>query len=518
MLIQEYLSFWAARAPDRVCVDDGRSVWSYAEAEAQANRFARLLTRLEVGDGDRVAFLAKNCAEWVALYAGAFKIGAVPVPLNYRHQPQEWVHPLADSGAVALITQPDYRSGIESILTELPQLRIRLLLDGHHHRWTPFADTMASCSADHLDHRVDPDHVLYQMYTSGTTGRPKGALLTHRSADANLTQLRTALTLPQEHGNLLAAPMFHAGGAMNMFTAWVAGMTSHMIIDFDPDDCARRLDDERVTMASLVPAMIQAMLVHSNTIHERRFEALQCIQYGASAINEETLREVMKIFDCDFYQVYGQTESTAVLTALSPAVHREALAGRPELLSSCGAALPGTELRIVDEHGADLPNGQIGEILARGPQLMAGYWNLPAETAATLRDGWLHTGDAGYLDGSGLLYICDRVKDMIVSGGENVFPREIEDVLHRLPGVAEAAVIGIPDQRWGETVHAVIVPLPEAQVTKELAISWCRDRLAGYKCPRSVDLVTELPRNASGKVLKRELRAPFWVGHRRGIG
>jgi acyl-CoA synthetase (AMP-forming)/AMP-acid ligase II len=441
-----------------------------------------------------------------------------------------------------LITQEAYHDGVDSVRDELPKVGDYLLLDESHNRaehdgWVSYPAAMSAVSARPFAGpaagRIRADHELYQMYTSGTTGRPKGAILTHAGADANLTQIRTALRLPQEHSNLLAAPMFHAGGAMNMFTAWVAGMTSHMIVDFDPDACARLMDDKRVTMASLVPAMIQAMLVHSTAIHERPFEALQAIQYGASAINDETLRRAMAIFDCDFYQVYGQTESTAVLTALGPEIHRRALDGRPELLHSCGTALPGTELRIVDENGADLGTGEIGEILARGPQLMSGYWNLPEETAKTLAGGWLHTGDAGYLDESGLLYICDRIKDMIVSGGENIFPREIEDVLHRLAGVAEAAVIGIPDDRWGETVHAVIVAASAGppvvnpsvtadsagpEVTPERAIAWCREHLAGYKCPRSVEIVTELPRNAGGKVLKRVLREPHWAGQRRGVG
>ena len=518
MLIHDYLAYWADRSPDRVCVDDGSRAWTWAQAHEQAHRFASVLTSLGVRDGDRIALLAKNRVEWAALYAGAFGVGAVPVPLNYRQAPAEWLHPLADSGAVLIVSQELYRPGLDSLRRRLPGLREWLSLDAAAEGWTELAPLLESASVSPSGHHIDPGHTLYQMYTSGTTGRPKGALLSHASADANLTQIRTALNLPQEHSNLLAAPMFHAGGAMNMFTAWVSGMTSHMIVDFDPDGCARRMDDERVTMASLVPAMIQAMLTHSTVVRERRFEALRLIQYGASAINDETLRRAMDVFGCDFHQVYGQTESTAVLTSLPPDVHREALAGRPELLHSAGRPLPGTRLRVVDADGGDLPSGEVGEILARGPQLMSGYWNLPEETEATLRGGWLHTGDAGYLDGSGLLYICDRVKDMIVSGGENVFPKEIEDVLHQHPSVAEAAVIGIPDARWGETVHAVVVVRPGESLTEQEAMAWCRELLGGYKCPRSMEVVAEFPRNAAGKILKRVLREPYWAGHGRGVG
>ncbi len=518
MLIHDYLAYWADRSPDAVCVDDGGRAWTWAQAREQAQRFANVLTSLGVGDGDRIAVLAKNRVEWAAVYAGAFLVGAVPVPLNYRQAPREWLHPLADSGAVLVVAEDSYRDGLDGLRPELPAVRSWLTLDGPAEGWAELAPLVAEASPDPPPNRIEPGHTLYQMYTSGTTGRPKGALLTHASADANLTQLRTALDLPQGGSNLLAAPLFHAGGAMNLFTAWVAGMTSHMIVDFTPDGCARRMDDAAVTMASLVPAMIQAMLTHSTVVHERRFEALRLIQYGASAINDETLRRAMAVFGCDFHQVYGQTESTAVLTSLPPDVHRAALAGRPELLLSAGRPLVGTELRIVDPSGADLARGEVGEILARGPQLMSGYWNLPAETRATLRDGWLHTGDAGHLDDSGLLYVSDRVKDMIVSGGENVFPKEIEDVLHQHPAVAEAAVIGVPDERWGETVHAVVVPRPGRSISADEAVGWCRERLGGYKCPRTVEVVGEFPRNAAGKILKRVLREPYWAGRRRGVG
>jgi acyl-CoA synthetase (AMP-forming)/AMP-acid ligase II len=239
--------------------------------------------------------------------------------------------------------------------------------------------------------------------------------------------------------------------------------------------------------------------------------------YGASPIAAEVLRKAIDVFGCEFTQGYGMTETTAALTFLSPADHRLALSGRPELLLSAGRALPGTAIRIVDENDEDVPVGSPGEILGRGDQLMRGYWNLPEATAEALRGGWMHTGDAGVLDADGYLFIQDRVKDMIVSGGENVYPREVENALFEHPAVADVAVIGVPDPKWGESVKAIVVLRAGQQASAEELVGFCKERLARYKQPRSVDFVAELPRNASGKVLKKELREKYWQGHERRV-
>jgi acyl-CoA synthetase (AMP-forming)/AMP-acid ligase II len=264
--------------------------------------------------------------------------------------------------------------------------------------------------------------------------------------------------------------------------------------------------------------MIQACLVTVPDVAARRYEHLKIITYGASPIAEQTLRRAMEVFRCDFTQGYGMTETSAVLTTLTTADHQRALAGRPELLLAAGRAVMGTEIRIVDADDRDVPPGAVGEICGRGPQLMRGYWNLPEASAEALRGGWMHTGDAGRMDAEGYVYIQDRVKDMIVSGGENVYPREVEDVLFQHPAVADAAVIGVPDAQFGEAVKAVVVLRADATATAEELVEFCRGRLGGYKRPRSVDFVAALPRNPSGKVLKRELREPYWAGHRRRVG
>jgi acyl-CoA synthetase (AMP-forming)/AMP-acid ligase II len=251
---------------------------------------------------------------------------------------------------------------------------------------------------------------------------------------------------------------------------------------------------------------------------ESSYDDLEVIIYGASPIAEDTLRRAMEIFRCDFYQGFGQTESSGSVTFLTADEHRRALAGRPELLQSAGRALLATRLRIVDAGGREVPRGVTGEIVARGPQLMRGYWNLPEATAETLVDGWLHTGDAGTMDEDGYVYVKDRLKDMVVSGGENIYPREVEDVLFEHPAIADAAVIGVPDEKYGEAVMAVLVLRRGKTLEADELIAYCRTKLAGYKIPRRIEFAEELPRNPGGKVLKKDLRAPYWKGTSRSVG
>jgi fatty-acyl-CoA synthase len=303
---------------------------------------------------------------------------------------------------------------------------------------------------------------------------------------------------------------------MTFSTVWFGG-SLFIFEDFHPVHAVQAMSDERIGRALLVPAMIQACLVMVPDVAKRRYDALRYIVYGASPISEATLSHAIDVFGCDFLQGYGMTETTAAVTYLLPSDHKRALAGRPELLLSAGRAMVGTEVRVVDANDQPVPTGEVGEIVARGPQMMRGYWNLPDATREALRGGWMHTGDAGRMDADGYLFISDRVKDMIVSGGENVYPREVEEVLFQHPAIADVAVIGVPDDKWGETVKAIVVLREGNAADAEAILAHCHGRLAGYKRPRSVDFVTELPRNPSGKVLKRELREPYWAGRTRRV-
>jgi acyl-CoA synthetase (AMP-forming)/AMP-acid ligase II len=514
VLLHDVFAFHATARPDAVfAVDGGRTV-TYGEALDTARRVAGALVRSGVGSGARFGYLGPNSVEHAVVYYAASMAGAVPVPLNPRLAPAEITFILTDSGAPALVA--DAASEAVGDVVEVP---VRVSVGGPREGWI---DWDAWIDGDPLatDHpRPGSDDTLYQMYTSGTTGMPKGVVLSHRAVLANCAQVTAGVATGVDVGDrwLIVAPLFHAAAVITAFSCVNGGGSLVIHRGFDPAAVVDALHRDRIRLTTLVPAMIQACLAVPG-VDAHDYPDLQSIAYGGSAIAEPVLRRAMEVFGCDFYQGFGQTESSAGLTYLTETDHRAALAGAPALLASCGRPLAGTEIRIVDDTGAAVPVGTIGEILARGPQLMDGYWNRPDETAATLAHGWLHTGDLGFLDDAGYLTVCDRRTDMIVTGGENVASREVESVLLGHPDVADVAVIAVPDDRWGEAVHAVVVVRPGARVDLDALAAHCDGRLARFKMPRSIEVVDEIPRNASGKVLKSALRAPHWAGREREVG
>ncbi len=517
MRLHDTLDYSAREHPDAdFAVFQGRRL-SYRDAATAANRMANALVGAGLAPGDRFAVLSKNSIELVLLYYAGSKVGAVPVPLNFRLAPPEWSYIVRDAGAKLLFAQEAFATALEPVRSELSDVKQFVALDGAPAGYTGLATFLKGHSEAAPDREVGPEADVYQMYTSGTTGRPKGAVLTHGAVMAQLHQGMLGFGTQTGDRALIVAPLYHAAAAVTTFVTVQAGGTLYIQEDFVPADVVRALAEERIAVALLVPAMIQFCLVGVPDVAERRYDDLRLIIYGASPIAEQTLRRAIEVFGCDFLQGYGMTETTAAATYLFPADHQRALAGEPQLLLSAGRPLLGTEVRIVDENDTPVPNGTIGEVAVRGPQLMRGYWNLPEPTAEALRGGWMHTGDAGILDDEGFLYIQDRVKDMIVSGGENVYPREVEDVLFQHPAVADVAVIGVPDERWGEAVKAIVVRKEGEAVEADALLEYCKGRLGGYKRPRSVDFIEVLPRNPSGKVLKKDLREKYWAGHSRRV-
>ncbi len=518
MLLHDPLDFFAREQGDNLCIACGDRRFDYGEARRHADRLARALASQGLGKGDRFAVLAKNCLEYPLFYFAGSKSGTVPVPLNYRLAPPELAYIVRDAGARLVIARGDLVEAIDGVRGELGDVKTWVSLDGPRPEgWIDYAEWLQGQPDRPPDHRGDADDDLYQMYTSGTTGRPKGAVLTHAAVAANLIQQMAAVRPRPDDHTLVVAPIYHAAAALTAIGSITSGGSMVVHEDFSPVDVVQALSAGGVTRTTLVPAMIQACLVLVPDAAERSYEKLRLIVYGASPIATDVLRRAIEVFRCDFTQGYGMTETTAALTFLSAADHRRALSGRPELLLSAGRPLPGTEVRIVDADDRPVPPGTVGEIIARGDQLMRGYWNLPEATDEALRGGWLHTGDAGILDEDGFLYIQDRVKDMIVSGGENVYPREVEDALFEHPAVADVAVIGVPDPKWGESVKAIVVVRQGAEASGDELMAFCQGRLAGFKRPRSVDFVSALPRNASGKVLKKDLRESYWKGHDRRV-
>jgi acyl-CoA synthetase (AMP-forming)/AMP-acid ligase II len=519
MRLHDFLDYWAREQPAAEFAVLGERRLTYGEALAAANRLAQAVVDAGLGVGDRAAVLSKNSIEYLLLYFGASKAGVALVPLNYRLAPPEWSYILNDAGPRVLLAGEPYLAAVDDFRSELGTIERFVALDAAERTgWESWSSWVSDGRPSTPPERDVPDDGdVYQMYTSGTTGHPKGAVIAQRALAANIVQ--NALLLrggPGERG-LVVTPLFHAAAVPSAFTWLSRGGSLYLLADFEPAEVVRALSEERIAYAVLVPAMIQACLAGAPDVAERRYDALELIYYGASPIAEQTLRRAMAVFGCDFVQTYGLTEATQVLTYLPPADHRRGLAERPELLLSAGRAVLGTEIRIVDERDRPLPTGAVGEIVARGPQLMRGYRNRPDASAEALRGGWLHTGDVGHLDADGYVYVQDRLKDMIVTGGEKVYPRAVEDVLFEHPAVTDAAVIGVPDERWGETVKAVVVPRAGTSTTAEELMDFCRGKLGGFELPRSVDFVDALPRNPSGKVLKRVLRKPYWAGERREV-
>jgi acyl-CoA synthetase (AMP-forming)/AMP-acid ligase II len=520
MRLHDFLDYQAREQGEAMFAIHGDRRITYREAQAESNRIANALAGAGMQIGDRIAILSRNSIEYLLVYLAAARAGVVSVPLNYRLAPLEWSYILNDSGARGLLAAGEFSQAVDTVRNTLKTVEHFVAMDvPGAPGWEGYHDWVMDYSAAPPDQRVTADHDLFHLYTSGTTGRPKGAVLTHRAVSTHLVQMGLAHTIPPGERLLVVAPMFHVA-ALNAgaLPCLAAGGCLYLQADFNPAEVVRALSEENIGMAILVPAMIQACLTAVPDAAQRRYDDLRLIHYGASPIAEQTLRRAMEVFQCQFSQGYGMTEMTAAITILSWSDHQRALKHAPGLLLSAGRPILGTEVCIVDSHDTPLPPGTIGEILARGPQMMTRYWNQPEATAEALRGGWMHTGDAGVMDPDGYLYIQDRVKDMIVSGGENVYPRIVEEVLYQHPAVAEAAVIGVPDERWGETVKAVVVLRRGATATAEEIIEFCREKIGGFERPRSVDFTDALPRTPSGKVLKRILREPYWAGQTRQVG
>ena len=519
MRLHDFLDYRAREQGEAEFTIQGDRRLTYRDAQAETNRLANALAAAGLQIGDRIGILSKNSIEYVLLYFAAAKAGVVPVPLNYRLAPAEWRYILNDAGAKMLFAAGDYPREVDSIRSELNSVERWIAIDGpgasgweDYHR---FAAEQPDTPPNRL---VNPDHDLFQLYTSGTTGHPKGAVLTHRAVTTHMMQIGLAHNIRPGERLLLVAPVFHVA-ALNagVIPCLAAGGSLYIQADFKPAEVVRALSEAHIGMAILVPAMIQACLTAVPDAAQRRYADLRLIHYGASPIAEATLRRAIETFKCEFSQGHGMTEMSAAIAILSWADHQRALKDKPGLLLAAGRPILGTEMRVVDSDDNPEPNGTIGEVLARGPQMMNGYWKQPEATTATLRGGWMHTGDAGYLDDDGYLYIQDRVKDMINSGGEKVYPRVVEDMLFKHPAVGEAAVIGVPDAQWGEAVKAIIVLRPDMTATADEIMEFCRSRLGGFERPRSVDFIDALPRTPSGKVLKRVLREPYWVGRSRRV-
>jgi acyl-CoA synthetase (AMP-forming)/AMP-acid ligase II len=502
----------ATAQPDGVAlVFEGRKT-TYRQLDRAASQVASGLGALDSAPGTRIALLDKNSDSFYEILFGAVKAGQVLAPVNYRLAPPEIVAIINDAAPSALFVGPEYFSIVEQIRPQLRTVRKVIALAGHHPEWEDYRSWRDDQAVNDTLPPIEPDDVVLQLYTSGTTGRPKGVQLTHANIMTAVAAAKEWWPARPSDVGFQCMPQYHLAGVGVGYFDLAAGSRSIVTREVDPGEILRLIPSERVTITLFVPALLR-LLLQTPGCRQTDFSSLRHIVYGASPIPLDLLREALATFRCGFGQVYGMTE-THPLSYLRPEDHDPAGAPR---MRSCGRRISGMEVEVVDDAGHELPTGQIGEVVCRSRQVMKGYWNRPEETAKTIRDGWLYTGDAGYFDADGYLYLYDRIKDMIVSGGENVYPAEVENALFGHPAVADVGVIGVPDERWGEAVKAIIVRTPGTEVSAEELIAYAREHIARYKIPKSIDFVDSLPRNASGKILKRELRAPYWQGRERQV-
>jgi acyl-CoA synthetase (AMP-forming)/AMP-acid ligase II len=491
--LAELIRWRAGRHSDLDAVRYNGVSQNYGALNAATSQLAgALVTELGIAPGDRVAILDKNCAAYLELILAADKAGAVAAPINWR------------------LTASEVKLIIEDI-------KPKLVVTGAEFKANGAVAGIRTLTFDELprggeDPQRDRDGaVSTQFCTSGTTGLPKGAMLT--GWNMLNTGLCLAIEMPElREGcrSLVAMPMFHLGGTGWAIWSMQEGATLVIVREVVPETLLRTIVDERIETALLVPAVMLFLceLPQSKTAD---FSALKHITYGTAPISPEVLQRSLETFKCRFSQIYGLTETTGPFTSLA---HEHHVA---EKLTSCGRPMFGARAKIIDAKGNELPPYAIGELVYQGESLMKGYWARQQETDEAISAGWLRTGDAGYVDEEGFFFIKDRIKDMIVSGSENVYPAEVESVLASHPELVEVAIIGVPDPKWGESVKACVVRREGSTLTAEALIEWCRDKLAGYKRPRSVDFLDALPRNASGKMLKRKLRDAYWSGYERRV-
>lgn len=492
--------------PDDVMTIFGERTRTFGEVADRVARLSGALRGLGVHDGDRIAMLGLNSDRYSEYLLAVPWANAVLNPVNIRWSPAEIIYSFEDSGTNVLFIDDAFAPMLPAIRKAYDGLLAVIHCgDGPAPEGTLSYEELLAGAEPIEDARRGGDELAGIFYTGGTTGFPKGVMLSHANVvTSTLGVVATGTVFAPGARYLHAAPMFHLADLAGWAALVLLGGTHVIIPAFDPVAAMTAIQTHRVTDALLVPVMLQ-MLADHPAVTDHDLSSVERVLYGASPISQAVLERVMKVFpNAGFTQAYGMTELSPVATLLTPADH---LAGR---LRSGGRAVPHTEVRIVDADDIEVPRGTVGEIIVRGGGVMLGYWNKPEESAAALRGGWMHTGDGGYMDDDGYISIVDRLKDMIVTGGENVYSAEVENAVAAHPSVAACAVIGVPDAEWGERVHAVIVCKPGESVTFAEIREHTKNRIAGYKAPRSIELVDALPVSGAGKILKRELRKEHW--------
>jgi acyl-CoA synthetase (AMP-forming)/AMP-acid ligase II len=504
MLLPDIVDYAARKHPDRPALYFEDTVVTFGELQRRVRRLANGLLTL-AAPGDRIAVLSENRAEYIDLYYGvpAAKMGLTF--LNYRLNPRELTKIVNDAGATVLVTEPKYLDTVTAIVGDLPSVATVVVMGGDGGRFAAYDDLLAAAPDDPPAVAVDEDDLAWLIYTSGTTGMPKGAMLSHRNLLMATLNIAVNSVAEPDQVTLFPWPLCHVAGYV-FPTCHLLGTPVVLMRAYEPESFFAHIERFRVTNASMAPTMMNMLLDHPK-IGDYDLSTVRVLGYGAAPMPAEVLRRSMERFpNAGFGTGFGMTELSGNVFSFPDEAHQAALAGDPSVLQSVGQQLPLSCVRIVDDAMRDVAVGEVGELVVQGDQVTMGYWGNPEATAEAFAGGWFHSGDLARWDAAGNCYIVDRKKDMIITGGENVYSREVEEVLYQHPAVAEAAIVGVPDLNWGENVVAVVQKRPGADLTDAELIAFCKDHLASYKKPKQVVFVDELPRNAAGKILKRELR------------
>jgi acyl-CoA synthetase (AMP-forming)/AMP-acid ligase II len=517
-----YLARSATYWPNKPAVIFHQQILTYRALEEQSNQLAHTLSAMGLKRGDRVAIVSPNRPDIVVAECAFYKLGLVKVALNSRLSPQELQDALTNAEPQACLVAPSHRSMVQTMLPQLPSMQHTLAWDctaaDLAAGWIDIQARMAQAPTQHIHVDLEAQDLAVLHYTSGSTGKLKAAMQTMGN---RMTSLRKVIMgRMQSNGDdvmLLVGPITHASG-MFIQAMLFQGVTILLLDRFHPAELLEAIEKHRVTLCFMVPAMIHALLAEPS-IKTRDLSSLRLLSYGAAPMSAARIREAWAAFGPVLAQGYGAGETTGGVISLSIADHARAIEGdKPQLLLACGRAFCESELQVLDDNGEPVQGDAIGEICVRGPDVFAGYWRAPEVTQAAFdAQGWLHTGDLARVDDEGYIYIVDRRKDMLVSGGFNIYPTEIEGALSQHPGVYEVCVVGVPDERWGEVVKAVVVLRQGAQATEQELIEFCKTRLADFKKPRSVDFVAELPKNSNGKLSRKDVRERYWQGRDRKV-
>jgi len=510
----DFLSIANAICPERDCIVFEGKRWTYAQINERVNQLVNALTKLGVEKNDRIGMLHVNCNQYIETYYAAAKFGAIFVPLNFRAKADELAYMIGNAEVKVLFVGSRYLDIVNTILPQLQTVKEYISIEGGSR--ANYEDLILSAPPDEMFSDIGDDDITILMYTSGTTGRPKGVPLRHNAFVTYVLDNVDPASPDIKERNLLTVPLYHVAGIQAMLAAIYGGRTLVLMRQFEVKEWMATIQKEQATRAMLVPTMLKRV-IDDPDFNRYNLSSLKVITYGAAPMPFEVISKAIQVMPwARFINAFGQTETASTITTLGPEDHiiegteEERQKKLKRLTSSIGRPLPDVEVKIVDEEGNTLPFLQVGEILARGPRVMTGYWKDEQKTGQVMTsDGWLRTSDMGYMDEEGYIYLTGRADDMIIRGGENISPEEVEEALHSYPKIEEAAVIGVPSPEWGQEPRAVVVLKKGEKATSEEIIEYCRSKLAGFKRPRSVVFIETLPRSAMGKVLRKKLREQY---------